>query len=110
MKPLFYMHSLFCPNDCDLKSKKEKEWQRNPNGAYSYMYQVLPPGTPYPEDATRFYLMGKVEVDARKKIDVILTDHPGNHYSGYEPTIHERNVRNDSSLWQSEHWVFAIKD
>lgn len=48
MKPLFYVHSLFCPNECDLKIKKHG-WI--PMAKSSYLWKLLKPGDPIPEDA-----------------------------------------------------------
>lgn len=106
MKPLFYMNSLFCPNECDLKAKdRDKEWRKSDNG--SYYYQLLPPGVPYPPGAERLYLLGRGGIKAEELANTMKKDCPGNHVAGYNVTSDERKWRDEPTCYQSEHWVFV---
>lgn len=111
MKPLFYVHSLFCPNNCDFESSKQKVTKWRERDRVAYLYQVLPPGVPYPDDATRGYLLSasSTQVEADEQAESFFLYHP-ERTAGWEITTEERQYRKVELSVKSRCWVLVMKD
>lgn len=107
MKPLFYMHSLFCPNECDLIAKRERALWEDFGNHEGLICRLLPPGQPYPAECDRLYLLGRDGNAARDAVKEIKESMYS--YSSHSVTSDERRWRNDPTQYQNKEWALVIK-